>query len=49
MPLSVGCNELWSKCITVLKEKLNDEEFNTWLSPIVPLNFEDNILLVFYA
>ena len=44
MPLSVGCNELWSKCITVLKEKLNDEEFNTWLSPIVPLNFEDNIL-----
>lgn len=44
MPLDVGCYEIWSKCKDILKNEINEDEFNTWLSPIVPISFENNIL-----
>ena len=46
MPSVVGCNELWEKCINKLREKLSDEEFNTWLVPIIPIDFENNVLFL---
>ena len=46
MPSVVGCNELWEKCMNKLREKLSDEEFNTWLVPIVPIDFENNVLFL---
>ena len=46
MPSVVGCNELWEKCMNKLREKLSDEEFNTWLVPIIPIDFENNVLFL---
>lgn len=46
MPSVVGCNELWEECMNKLREKLSDEEFNTWLVPIIPIDFENNVLFL---
>lgn len=37
---------LWSKCLNVIKDNIPEPAFNTWFAPIVPLNYEDNVLTI---
>ncbi len=37
---------LWSNCLNVIKDNIPDPAFNTWFAPIVPLNYEDNVLTI---
>src|SRR5690554_3667182 len=37
---------LWSKCLNVIKDNIAEPAFNTWFAPIVPLNYEDNVLTI---
>lgn len=36
--------ELWSKCLTILRDNLDPEQFNAWFEPIVAVGFEGNNL-----
>lgn len=38
--------EVWSECISNIKEHITAQTFTTWFRPIVPLNIEDSILTV---
>ncbi len=38
--------KLWSKCLEVIKDNLSDASFNTWFVPIVPLQYENNVLVL---
>ncbi|MCL1867765.1 MAG: chromosomal replication initiator protein DnaA [Paludibacter sp.] len=38
--------QMWSKCLTVIKDNINDSAFNTWFAPIVPLKYEREILVL---
>ncbi len=38
--------QLWNKCLNVIKDNISDVSFNTWFSPIVPLKYENNIFVL---
>ena len=38
--------KLWSKCLEVIKDNINEASFNTWFMPIVPLQYENNVLVL---
>jgi chromosomal replication initiator protein len=37
---------LWKKCLAIIKEQVKPITFNTWFSPIVPINFENNTIKI---
>lgn len=37
---------LWSNCLNVIKDNVNDITFNTWFAPIVPLSYDKNIFTI---
>ena len=39
-------NILWSNCLDVIRDNIAEPAFNTWFAPIVPLNYEDNVLTI---
>lgn len=41
-----GAVRIWTACLNVLREKLNDQEFKTWFAPITPLDLTDNELTI---
>ncbi len=36
----------WASCLEVLKDNLSASAFRTWFAPIVPLQFENNVLVL---
>jgi chromosomal replication initiator protein len=42
--MQIGVNELWNKCLMIIKEDISEHNFNTWFTPIVPLKFSNNTL-----
>jgi len=38
--------EVWSNCLTNIKDHIPDQTFTTWFKPIVPLKLEDSTLTV---
>ncbi|MDD3195407.1 MAG: chromosomal replication initiator protein DnaA [Paludibacter sp.] len=37
---------MWRKCLEVIKDNISETSFNTWFLPIVPLQYENNILVL---
>ena len=33
---------LWSKCLEIIKDNVNDKAYSTWFRPIVPIKYEGN-------
>lgn len=42
-PLSEG-EQLWEKCLTIIKDNVNMRTFHTWFEPIKAVGYNDNIL-----
>ncbi|MDR2853676.1 MAG: ATP-binding protein, partial [Prevotellaceae bacterium] len=38
--------QLWNKCLTVIKDNISETSFNTWFAPIVPLQYENNVIVL---
>jgi len=38
--------EVWKKCLTVIKDNVPSISFRTWFEPIVPIKLENNILTI---
>lgn len=38
--------ELWSKCLHIIKDNLNETSYNTWFKPIVPISLEESVLVL---
>lgn len=38
--------QLWSRCLSVIKDNISDTSFNTWFAPIVALKFENNVFVL---
>ena len=39
-------DDIWNKCLDIIKKNVNTESFSTWFVPIHPLKFEDNTLTI---
>ena len=38
--------QLWARCLHVIKDNITEASFNTWFAPIVPLKYENNIFVL---
>lgn len=38
--------EIWDKCVAVIKDNIPYQSFKTWFEPIVPIRLENNILTI---
>lgn len=46
MSLDRSIIELWGSCLSIIKDNVGAESYKTWFSPIRPINFENNELLL---
>ncbi len=37
---------VWNLCLNTVKTKISPQDFMTWLEPIVPIEFENNVLIL---
>ena len=44
--MSLSHQELWEKCLTVIRDNVNLQSFKTWFEPIVPVKLEGKILTI---
>ena len=40
--------QLWDRCLTIIKDNINEEAFDSLFKPIVSLGFDDNVLTLLY-
>ncbi|MGM0565817.1 MAG: chromosomal replication initiator protein DnaA [Bacteroidota bacterium] len=38
--------EVWNNCLTVIKDNINEQSFNTWFEPIKAIKIKDNVLTI---
>lgn len=38
--------QLWSRCLSVIKDNISEASFNTWFAPIVALKYENNVFVL---
>lgn len=38
--------QLWNKCLSVIKDNISEASYNTWFAPIVALKYEKNIFVL---
>ncbi len=38
--------EIWSRCLSILEDNLTASAFKMWFQPIVPLQYEENVLVL---
>ncbi|MBQ5438021.1 MAG: chromosomal replication initiator protein DnaA, partial [Bacteroidales bacterium] len=39
-------NEVWTRCLEILRDNLNEDTFKTWFGPIKPISLEDQRLTI---
>jgi chromosomal replication initiator protein len=39
-------DQLWNRCLSVIKDNISEASFNTWFAPIVSLKYENNIFVL---
>lgn len=40
------CQKIWRECLEVIRANINQESFDTWFAPIIPLAYTNNILTI---
>lgn len=40
------CVEPWKRCLTLIKDNLSETAYKTWFAPIVPLQYENKVLVL---
>ncbi len=41
-----NAKSIWNKCLTVIKDNIETQSFNTWFEPIKPIKYLNNVLTV---
>ena len=40
------CEEIWGKCLQIIKDNVPKVSYQTWFEPIVPLDINDKVLAI---
>lgn len=44
--MEVDCGTVWNDCLELIRESVDEQNFNTWFKPIVPLKTEGDVLTI---
>src|SRR4030043_29342 len=39
-------HDVWSRCLSIIKDNVPSISFRTWFEPIIPLRLENNVLTI---
>ena len=42
----MGHQNIWDSCLSTIKRNVEEQAFNTWFEPIIPVRFDKNILTI---
>ncbi|OGB59958.1 MAG: chromosomal replication initiator protein DnaA [Caldithrix sp. RBG_13_44_9] len=46
LPAETGIQAKWNQCLKILKEEISPQGYQTWLSPLIPVNYVENTLIL---
>ncbi len=44
--MEVNCSTVWNDCLEVIRQSVDEQNYNTWFKPIVPLRNEQDVLTI---
>jgi chromosomal replication initiator protein len=44
--MEVNCTTVWNNCLQIIRQDVDDQNFNTWFKPITPLRNEGDVLTI---
>ncbi|MFZ5970898.1 MAG: chromosomal replication initiator protein DnaA [Bacteroidota bacterium] len=44
--MEVDCSTVWNDCLDIIKQTVDEQNFNTWFKPITPLRTEGDVLTI---
>jgi len=44
--MEVDCGTVWNDCLEIIKQNVDDQNYNTWFRPIVPLKNDAEVLTI---
>lgn len=44
--ISNSHEQVWTRCLSVIKDNISEASFTTWFAPIIPLKYENNIFVL---
>ncbi|MEK6783751.1 MAG: chromosomal replication initiator protein DnaA [Bacteroidota bacterium] len=44
--MEVDCGTVWNDCLELIRDSVDEQNFNTWFKPIVPLRTEGDVLTI---
>jgi chromosomal replication initiator protein len=44
--MEVDCGTVWNDCLEIIKQNVDDQNYNTWFRPIVPLKNDADVLTI---
>lgn len=44
--ITANCNEVWSRCLDIVKDNISETSFKTWFMPIKPVSLENSVLTI---
>jgi chromosomal replication initiator protein len=44
--MEVDCSTAWNDCLEIIKQNVDEQNFNTWFKPIIPLRSEGDALTI---
>ncbi len=44
--MSDRAEEMWSRCLEIIKDNISEVSFNTWFIPIVPLQYQNSVFVL---
>jgi chromosomal replication initiator protein len=45
-PANSGFQDQWNQCLDIIQEEISPQGFRTWLSPIIPVSFVENTIIL---
>lgn len=44
--MEVNCSTVWNDCLEIIRQSVDEQNYNTWFKPIVPLRNEQDVLTI---
>ena len=44
--MEVSCETIWNECLEIVRREVDEQNFNTWFAPIVPVRNDGDVLTI---
>ncbi|HAC24328.1 MAG TPA: chromosomal replication initiator protein DnaA, partial [Cytophagales bacterium] len=44
--MEVDCSSLWTDCLSIIRQQVDEQNFTTWFQPIKPLRADGDVLTI---